>query len=102
MRMLVPGVQMRELMNGCHQEGVRVKIVIDRDAMALAIMRRAVIAKFAVPVSRNFKFAFKVVDPPANERSGIGREIGFKNFNFIQFLPRCKDRGLRREVKGER
>jgi len=53
--------------HGCHQEGVRVKIVIDGDAMALAIVRRAVVAKFTVPVSRDFKLAFKVVDPPADE-----------------------------------
>jgi len=100
MRMLVPGMQVRKLVHGCHQEGVRVKIVIDGDAMALAIVRRAVVAKFTVAVSRDFKLAFKVVDPPADERGGIGRKIGFKNFNFIQFLPQCKDKVL--QVKGER
>ena len=54
MRMLVPGMKVREFMYRCYQESIRIKIVIYRDAMALASVRGPVIAKFTVPVSRNF------------------------------------------------
>lgn len=72
---LIPGMQVRELVDGRHQKSVRVKIEIYRDTMPLARMRRAVIAKFAVTVPRNFELAFKVVDPAANKRGSLRRKI---------------------------
>jgi hypothetical protein len=53
---------------------------------------RPVVAKLGIAVTRNFEFAFKVVNPAADERGSIRRKIRFENFNFIQFLPRGKDK----------
>jgi hypothetical protein len=79
-----------------------VQVLINRDAVPFAGMWGPVIAKFAVAVARNFEFTFKVVDPPADERRCIRRKIGCKNFYFIQFLPRGKDRDLGGKAKEER
>jgi hypothetical protein len=75
--MLIPGMQMGKLMYGGNQKSVRVKIVINRDAVTFPCIRRTVIAKFGTAVARNFKLAFKVVNPAANERGSIGRKIPF-------------------------
>jgi hypothetical protein len=70
--------------------------------MALAIVRGAVITKLAVTIARNFELTFKVVDPSADQRGCLYREILFKNFYLIQFLPHSKDRELNRKLKAER
>ena len=86
-------------MHGGNQESVLVQIVVDRDPVPFTVVRRAVVAKFTVTVARNFELTFKVVDPSANERGGISGKILFKNFYFIQFLPRNKDTGLKGKLK---
>ena len=97
--MFVPGMQVCKLVHGSYQECVRIQIKVYRDAVPLALMRRAVVAEFAVAVARNFKLTFKVVDPPTDQRGCFDREILFKNFYLIQFLPHSKDRELSRKAK---
>jgi len=84
--MLIPGVQVCKLMNSSYQKSILIQIVVDGDTMPFPVVRGPVIAKFTVSVARNFKFTFKVVYPPADERRSIRREIACKNFYFIQFF----------------
>ena len=84
--MFIPRMQMRKFMNSCYQEGKLIQIIIDRNAVTFAIMRRAVVAELADAVPGNLELALKVVDPSADERGRIGRKVFFKNFYFIQFL----------------
>jgi len=88
--MLVPGMQVCKLVHGSYQESVGVQIKVYRDAVAFTVMRRAIVAKLAVTVTRNFELTFKVVDPSADKRGRFGRKVLFKNFFFIQFLPRIQ------------
>ena len=85
MLVFIPGMQMCKFMNSCYQEGKLIQIIVDGNAVTFVIMRRAVVAELAVAVPGNLELAFKVVDPSADERSGIGRKVFFKNFYFIQF-----------------
>jgi len=101
MLMLVPGMQVCKFVYGSYQERVLIKVVVYRNTMPFAAMRGPVVAKLAVAVARDFKFTLKVVDPPANKRGSLRRKIGLKNFDFIQCLPRYKDRDLSGRRKAE-
>ncbi len=79
---------MRKLVYRCHQKSIGVQVIINRYAVALAIMRGPVIAKLAVAVARYFKLTFKVVYPTAYKRSRMWRQIAFEYFYFIQLYLR--------------
>ena len=75
--MFVPGMQVRKLVHSCYQERVWVQVIIYGDAVALAGVRRTVIAKLCVAVARDLKLAFKVINPPADQGSSIRRKVPF-------------------------
>lgn len=73
--MLVPGMQVCKLVNGGYQERIGIQIEIYGDAVAFTVERRAVIAKFAVTVTRDLKLALKIIYPPADQGSGIRWQV---------------------------
>ena len=75
--MLIPGMQVCKLMYSSYQESVNIQIIIDRDAVAFAIMWRTVITELAVPVAGNFKLTLKVIYPATNQRRGLWWKIPF-------------------------
>jgi hypothetical protein len=93
--MLVPGMQVRKLVYGSYQECIRVQIKVNGDAVPLAIVRRAVIAKLGAAVARNFKFAFKVIYPAANKGAASGGRYFSKIFTLSNCYLCIKDSLLR-------
>ena len=83
----VPGMQVRKLVYSSYQESVRVKIVVDRNAVTFPVVGWTIVAEFAIAVPGYLKLALKVIYPSADQGCSIRRQIFLQNFYFIQLIP---------------